>query len=200
MRDAFELAGYVAGEAIFTLSQGEEDPLVPIYGFSTYDDRFAVKRAAFALFDGDEEDPLAPIYGASRHDEADVVRRMLFSDDYAETVALISHTLDSGNAKYRCTTLVHDGRMVFGDGKKYDTLTIEVRSGESSSAKAKVYIPYTPMTEHTPFKVHKPKFNPWEGARGDEFDLDACADAFFDGFELHDEGREVWVRCFDPIV
>lgn len=198
MMDAFEFAGYVAAEAIFTLAEGDEDPLVPIYGYVTRDEKLAVKRAVFAIADGDAQDPLMALYGAPAQEGANVTRRMLISDDYQGTVITISETLARVNGQYLCTAFVHDGRMVLGDGKKYDALTIEVRSGASSSAKAKVYIPYTPRTERTSFKVHKPKFNQWEG--GDDFDLDACADAFFDGFESHADGRKVWVHCFDPRI
>lgn len=148
--------------------------------------------AAHAIWCVSGSEGLIPILAYTLEDGQRQMMRLAHGDLQAAVEfgkqQLADNELDANDA-----VLLYDGLLPMGD-EKLDAVIIEVRAYFSPASQAVFAVPYTPAAPG-PFAVHKPKLLAWEGC--EDFNLDACMQAFFAGVEAHEKGAAVWNECLD---
>ena len=139
---------------------------------------------------------LTPMFAINNENGERVMNRLI-TESLEEAVELGRARLDKNSDDANDAVLIFDGRIPIGE-KKFDALIIEMRSYFSPGSKSTMAIPYTPATESEEFKVHKPKYLQWENC--DDFDLNTCVNAFFEGVDSHEEAAKVWNNHLDQTV
>ena len=144
--------------------------------------------AAHGIWCVSEGDAIIPIYAYTDENDEQVMNRLAM-ERLEDAVAIGKERLEKNNEDANDAVLMFDGRVLIGE-KKYDALIVEMRAYFSPGSIAAMAVPYSPTTENSTFKVHEPKFVLWENC--DDFDLNACADAFFQGVNSHEKAAQVW--------
>jgi hypothetical protein len=149
--------------------------------------KFGGYFAAHAIWCVGDGETLIPMLAYA--DENSRKMERLETDDIADSVRIGKDRLASNEMGANVAALLYDARIPVGD-EKLDAIVVEFRAYSAPKAALTVALPYTPSTDTTIFKVHKPKILQWENC--DDFDLTTLMEEFFKGSTEHEKGSELW--------
>ncbi|WP_078119464.1 hypothetical protein [Thiosocius teredinicola] len=149
--------------------------------------------AAHAVWSVSDGETLIPIYGYLSGKGERVVERLAYHR-LEQGVAARQERLNINLNGYSAAVLVFDGRINLDAGKK-DALIVEFRSYGDTPGFVVVAVPYTPLSDHTDFAVHRPKvLDMSEHLRSDIHNL---LDSFFTGVDQHAKAAKIWSAHLD---
>jgi hypothetical protein len=158
--------------------------------------RLAGFVAAHGIWSVSDGETLISIYAYNSENGDQVINRLI-GEKLEEIVATAREKLNQNESNANDAVLIFDGRIPIED-KKYDALIIEIRSYFSPDSRTTIAVPYTPKSEFSSFKVHKPKILQWESC--DDFDIETCVNAFFEGVDSHETAAEIWNQAIDQSI
>lgn len=152
--------------------------------------------AAHGIWSIGDGSALVPIQACIKEDGQRLMNRLVM-DRLEDAVALGREKLNSNDEDANDAVLVFDGRIPIG-ASKFDAMIVEIRAYFSPWSKVTMAIPYSPANGSQPFRVHKPKYLQWENC--DDFDLNICVNAFFNGVDSHIEAAKFWNGHLDQSI
>ncbi len=148
--------------------------------------------AAHAVWSVSDGETLVPMFACKADDDIKMMR--LVTETFEEAVEYGKTLLDSNETDADDAALLYDGYIDVGS-EKLDAILIEIRSYFSPDSRAVLAIPYTPKSNSSEFRVHKPKVFDWQNC--DDFEMDAVLESFFEGVYSHEEGAKIWNESLD---
>lgn len=152
--------------------------------------------AAHGIWSVSDGEILIPIYAFISENGERVINRLM-GDDLESVVEMGRSKLEQNESDANDAVMIFDGRIPIGE-KKYDALIMEIRSYFTPDSKVTIAIPYTPKSENEAFKVHKPKILQWQHC--DDFDINTCINAFFEGVDSHEKAAKIWNEAMDQSI